>query len=322
MCCIQFRDPGSVLLQTVVSIVLPVFGLVGVGFVLGWLEFFPEGTGRGLENYLHRFALPLLIFNAVSKANLPDEPNWELWIAYFAGMYMAWALTQISLRSMGHERAIAVIGGFTAAFSNMMLIGIPLVVSAYGDEGLIPLFLLISIHLPFAALLATVMIEGEGAGGKAAAVARTFAGMLRHPILLGLAIGLAFNLLDLKLPAVPDRMISWIAESAVPCALVAMGLAVRRTGLGELSGALFLVAFAKLVIHPAIVYGLGHWVFDLPPVWANVVVLIAACPPGLNAYLMALPYPKAVPLASAGVSLTTGLAVITVSVWLTFLLAH
>ena len=128
MCCIQFRDPGSVLLQTVVSIVLPVFGLVGVGFVLGWLEFFPEGTGRGLENYLHRFALPLLIFNAVSKANLPDEPNWELWIAYFAGMYMAWALTQISLRSMGHERAIAFIGGFTAAFSNMMLIGIPLVV--------------------------------------------------------------------------------------------------------------------------------------------------------------------------------------------------
>lgn len=309
-------------LQTVISIVLPVFGLVGVGFVLGRLNVFPEGTGRGLENYLHRFALPLLIFNAMAKVDLPSSVNWELWIAYFTGMYSAWALAQLSLRSMGHERAIAVIGGFTAAFSNLVLIGIPLIVSAFGKDGLIPLFLVISIHLPVAALLATMMIEGQGAGGKGAAVMKTLVGMSRHPILLGLGAGLAFNILDLSLPDIPDRMVSWIAESAVPCALVAMGLAVRRTGLGELSGALLVVAFAKLILHPAIVYVLAHWVFDLPQLWVNVLVLIAALPPGLNAYLMALPYPKAVPLASAGVSLATGLAVITVSLWLTFLLAH
>ncbi|MFN0264849.1 AEC family transporter [Tepidamorphus sp. 3E244] len=310
------------MLETVVSIVLPVFGLVGVGFVLGQLGFFPEGTGRGLENYLHRFALPLLIFNAVSKADLPSQPDWELWIAYFVAMYSAWAVVQFSLKLMGHERAIAVIGGFTAAFSNMMLIGIPLIDSAYGEEGLIPLFLLVSIHLPFAALLATVMIEGEGAGSKGAAMLKTFAGLLRHPILLGLALGLTVNLMGWTLPDIPNRMISWIAESAVPCALVAMGLAVRRTGLGKLSGALFMVAFGKLVIHPAIAYALSHWVFDMPTMWANVVVLVAACPTGMNAYLIALPYPKAIPIASAGVSLVTGLAVITVSLWLAFLLAH
>ncbi|MCB1472094.1 MAG: AEC family transporter [Rhodobiaceae bacterium] len=310
------------MLETVISIVLPVFGLVGLGFVLGRIGFFPEGTGRGLENYLYRFALPLLIFNAISKADLPDEPNWELWIAYFAGMYSAWALSQLSLRAMGHERAIAVIGGFTAAFSNMMMIGIPLVVSAFGKDGLIPFFMLVSVHLPIAALLATLMIEGQGAGGKGAAIAKTLAGLARNPILIGLAVGLVFNLGGFALPKIADQMASWIAESAVPCALVAMGLAVRRTGLGELSGALGLVTFAKLVVHPAIVYVLGHWVFDLPPLWANVIVLVAACPPGLNAYLIALPYPKAIPLASAGVSLATGLAVISVSAWLAFLLAH
>lgn len=308
--------------ETVVAIVLPVFGLVGIGFVLGQIGFFPEGTGRGLENYLHRFALPLLIFNAIAKADLPEKPNWELWIVYFVAMYSVWALAQLALRGMGHERPVAVIGGFTAAFSNMMLIGIPLIDSAYGEEGLIPLFLLVSVHLPFAALLATVMIEGQGAGGKGAAMIKTLAGLLRHPILLGIGLGLAVNLTGWQLPAVPDRMVSWIAESAVPCALVAMGLAVRRTGLGKLSGALFVVAFAKLVLHPAIAYVLAHWFFDLPPLWVNVLVLVAACPTGMNAYLMALPYPKAAPLASAGVSLITGLAVITVSGWLALLLAH
>ncbi len=312
---------GHPVLTAVVEIVLPVFGLVGVGLVLGWIGFFPEGTGRGMENYLYRFALPLLIFNAMAKVDLPGEPHWSLWAAYFTGMTVAWVLAQAGLRAMGRQHVVSVLGGFTAAFSNQVLIGIPLVISAFGKEGLVPQFLIIAIHMPLAALAATVMIEGAQSNLVGAAW-RSFKGLITHPILLGLAAGLAFNLLDLSLHPIPDRMVGWIAESAVPCALVAMGLAVRRTGLGELSGALLLVSVAKLLVHPAIVFVLAVYVFDLPPLWTGVLVLTAACPPGLNAYLLALPHKQAIPLTSAGVTVATGIAVVTVSVWLSFLLAR
>jgi malonate transporter len=76
------------------------------------------------------------------------------------------------------------------------------------------------------------------------------------------------------------------------------------------------VVFAKLVLFPAIVWVMTHLVFTLPDGWAAVLVVMAAISSGLNCYMFALPYPKAVPLAAASVTLSTVLAIFTVFGWL------
>ena len=38
--------------------------------------------------------------------------------------------------------------GFAAGQANTVMMGIPLILSAYGEEGAVPLFLLVAIHLP------------------------------------------------------------------------------------------------------------------------------------------------------------------------------
>jgi malonate transporter and related proteins len=102
----------------------------------------------------------------------------------------------------------------------------------------------------------------------------------------------------------------------VPCALVSMGIALRRYGIAKGWKLPALLSGLKLVIHPLVVLVLTTQVFDMPPVWAGVAVLFASCPSGINAYLFAERYGEGVALASSTVTLSTILALGTTLVWL------
>jgi malonate transporter and related proteins len=53
----------------------------------------------------------------------------------------------------------------------------------------------------------------------------------------------------------------------------------------------------------------------MPPVWAAVAVLFAACPSGVNAYLMAQRYQVGVALSSSTIAVSTLFALITTTGW-------
>jgi malonate transporter and related proteins len=80
-----------------------------------------------------------------------------------------------------------------------------------------------------------------------------------------------------------------------------------------------LITFLKLIVHPAIVYVIVFHVIILPPLWAATAVLLAACPTGINAYLLAQNYREGVAVASSSVFLTTVLALATTVFWLAIL---
>jgi malonate transporter and related proteins len=63
------------------------------------------------------------------------------------------------------------------------------------------------------------------------------------------------------------------------------------------------------------VYLLAFHVFPMPPVWAAVAVIFAACPSGVNAYLLAQRYRIGVGLSSSTVALSTLFAVATMTGW-------
>lgn len=299
----------------IATIVLPVFGLIALGLACGWIGLFPQGTGRALEIYLYRLALPLLLFNAMAKANLPSSPEWSVWLAYFTGLFVAWGLVQTVLSLMGADKRVSIIAGYSAGFSNLVLIGIPLLLAAFGEEGMVPLFIVMSIHLPLLTLLGTLLIERDS-GPFGPALLRTTLSVARHPLLLGIVAGLVFNLAGWSLPGTLDAMVVWIAQSGAPLALIAMGLAMRRAGLGEVSSGVAVTVFAKLILFPAIVWLMTHVVFTLPEGWGAALVIMAASSTGMNAYMFALPYERAVPLAAATVTISTALSIFTISGWL------
>ena len=301
----------------IADIVLPVFGVIAVGYGCAWTGLLRERVAEGVSDYVYTIAIPLLIFRTLSEAELPDISPWGYWLVYFAGAGVAWTIGQmLSLRAFRRDVREAIVHGFTSGQSNIVLVGIPLVLSAFGEPGAVPLFLLVAVNLPLMMTTASLMMEGTGAGLSRAAFLNLARNLATNLILISFVVGIAAQFAGLRATGAPKAVIDLIAQSAVPCALFAMGLALRRYGvMGDLSMTGAITAL-KLVVHPLVVWLLVTYVVPLPPVLAGVAVLFAAMPCGINAYLLAQRYNAGVAAAAGAVSLSTTISIVSISFWL------
>jgi predicted permease len=299
------------------DIVLPVFGVIAFGYVCAWTGLLRERVAEGVSDYVYTIAIPLLIFRTLAEANLPDISPWGYWLVYFAGAGVAWTAGQAaSLRIFGRQTREAIIHGFTSGQSNIVLVGIPLVLSAFGEPGAVPLFLLVAVNLPLMMTTASLLLESTGAGLSRAALINLARNLATNLILFAFAAGVAAQFLGVRPAGAPKAVIDLIAQSSVPCALFAMGLALRRYGVaGDLSMTI-VISTLKLMVHPLAVWLLVTYVVPLPPVLAGVAVLFAAMPCGINAYLLAERYRVGVAAAAGSVSLSTSLSILSISFWL------
>lgn len=294
-------------------IVLPVFGLILVGYLSRFSGILSDRTGDGLSDFVFTLAVPCLIFKTLARADMPAVQPWGYWIAYFGGVAIVWlAAMAVSARLFNATPTETVVAGFSAGQSNTVFVGVPMILQAYGDAGAVPLFLLLAIHLPIMMTVATVLAEGRGA--SPVLILRR---LLTHPIILGVLLGSLVRLVPAgMIPAPAWSIVETIANAAIPCALVAMGIALRRYGLEAGWRLPLIVSGLKLVAHPLIVFLLATRVFSMPPAWADVAVLFAASPCGINAYLFAERYRQGVSLASSSIALSTALAVPSTVFWL------
>lgn len=297
------------------AIVLPVFGLIGLGYLARRFGLLGDRAGDGLSDFVFAVAVPALIFRTLSRAEIPAVQPWGYWVSYFAGVAVAWTLAQVlARRAFGLTGAAAVAAGFAAGQSNTVLMGIPMILKAYGDAGAVPLFLLIAIHLPVTMTTATLLAEGVKTSPW-----RLLKRLIAHPIIVGVLAGSAGRLVTQAIPSPAWQVLDLLAAAATPCSLVALGVALRRYGLEAGWRLPAAISALKLGIHPLVVYGLATQVFALPPAWAGVAVLFAACPSGINAYLFAERYGQGIAATSSAIALSTALSLVTIAVWLRIL---
>ena len=311
-------------MDQIVTIVLPVFGLIGIGYAISWLKLLPEGSDRALADFCFVVALPLLIFRILVTADFTGGSPLFVWLAYYAGFATVWVLGTFTVRQLfGRDARTGVVAGVSSAFPNVVLLAIPLVILAYGDEGAAALAVLLTINLPVMMTVSAILNEralvvdgvvtqtNPRAAFRAAAVA-----VVTNPIIIGIAVGIAWRLTGLPLGGPAGTVVNRLADVAGTVALFTVGMNLRQYGIsGNLWPAL-IIAGLKLVVMPAIVFAMVATVIPLPPVWAKALVICAACPTGVNAWLVAARFRTGQGLASNVLTLGTAMSAVTVALWL------
>jgi malonate transporter and related proteins len=299
------------------ELVLPLFGVIGLGYVIATVGLLKESTAEGVSDYVYTVAVPLLIFRTLAEAKLPEALPWSYWVAYFSGAFLAWIVTQtISALVFGRPTREAIVHGFASGQSNIVLVGIPLVLSAFGEPGAVPLFLLIAVNLPVMMTTASLLIEASGEGISRAALLRLGKSFATNLVLIGFVAGLAVRFLGIAPGGTLKAIIELVAASALPCALFAMGLSLRRYGIAGDFKLSAVIVTLKLAVHPLVVFLITRYLVSMPPVFAGVAVVFAAMPCGINAYLLAERYRAGVAATAGAVSLSTAISVLTISFWL------
>lgn len=310
---------GGRLISVIIEIIAPIFGIVLIGWLAARLRAFDEAATRGLSLFAFNVAIPVMLVRTLTRAELPPEPEWGLVVTYFTGAGIVFALGLVAarwpFRRQGAEPAIF---GISAAFSNTIILGIPLVLQAYSEAAAVPLSLIVAFHSVLLFTATTVAAEA-GIGGTVpgpALAGNILKGLVSNPILWGIGTGLALNLLGLSLPKLVDRLAEILGAAALPAALFALGANLSRFRLaGSLKEALLLSAL-KILVHPVLVWLLGTWVVPLRPLSLTVAVTIAALPTGINAYLFAARYQAGVPASSSTILISTLVSVATLGLLL------
>ncbi|MGE5766138.1 MAG: AEC family transporter, partial [Bacteroidota bacterium] len=242
--------------------------------------------------------------------------------AYFsvvaATFLLALAVSRLLFRTGPAERALF---GMGSIFSNTVLLAIPLIFTALGEEAGRRLMLIITFHSVIIFPVVTVLIElGLGAGqGWRALAASTTKSLALNPIILALLAGIAYGQTGLAVPAAGERFLALLGGAAAPCALFALGASLTAFKIsGDLKETLAIVAM-KLLVHPAIMAVFALYVFELPPLAAAVAILTAACPSGANVFIMARQYDLYLGRSASAVLISTAVSVVTLSLLLAIL---
>lgn len=145
--------------------VLPTFAVMTLGWSAVRFRLIGERTGEGIADYVFVIAIPVLMFRSLVTAKLPEIQPWAFWASYFGSLGLVWAVaTFLTRRIFGRSPEEGVIAGISTGYANTVLIGIPLVYRAFGEEGSVPLFLLIAVHTPVTIAVATLLVETAGSG--------------------------------------------------------------------------------------------------------------------------------------------------------------
>jgi predicted permease len=304
-------------MSSVLTTILPVFGLIALGFICARTNFISPAAGQGLSQVVFSLAMPALLFRTVATIDQQSLSPWPLWASLFGGIAAVWIITTVIASTTKLIDAAPASAAMGASFGNLAMLGLPLMLAHFGDRAALPVGFVLSIHAPILWLAAVIHIESSGRGHLPSfvnVVRQLVNQLIRNPIVLALLLGTFWRWTGLGLHPIADRFLDLLGEAGIPTALVALGLTLAGYSLkGQWRGILTLMTL-KMALLPLVVWLIARYVVGLEPFWTEVVVVLAAMPTGANAYLFAERYATGSAPVSGAVALGTALSLVTLSV--------
>ncbi|MEO1797188.1 MAG: AEC family transporter, partial [Pseudomonadota bacterium] len=190
-------------MEALLEVILPVFVVIGAGYIAVWRGFFSDDAVDTLTLFAQRFAIPVLLFGAISELDLGQTLRPALLISFYTGALAGFLAGLVGARVLfGRPWEDAVAIGFVGLFSNSVLLGIPITERAYGADVLQSTFAIIAFHAPFCYAIGITVMEivradGKGVLGIAQAASRA---MFRNALIVAIGLGFLVNISGLPLP--------------------------------------------------------------------------------------------------------------------------
>ncbi|MCB2024479.1 MAG: AEC family transporter, partial [Ottowia sp.] len=251
----------------ILSVTFPFFALVLCGYVAARARLLPLDAVPGLNMFVLYFALPCMLYRFGS-----GTPLWQLFNPVVALLWLMCALLIITgvawhARRRGAGWPDAAMGALVAAFPNSGFMGVPLILALLGQGGVGPVMGTLIIDLVVTTSLCIGLSQWGAADehGAARAVGRALQGMLRNPMPWSILLGAAAGALGLQLWGPLGKTVQLLADAASPVALFTIGAVLARSQFQMVALAngrhgprdVGVIAFTKLLVHPALVWGLG-----------------------------------------------------------------
>lgn len=308
-------------MQQILSLSIPFFGLILIGWVAARIVRLPEVGLAWLQLFVIYIALPALFFQILSKTPIEELADGAFVAATTSATVIVFALAfGVGMLASRGSIPSATIQAVIGSYSNIGYMGPGITLAALGPAAAVPTALIFCFDNTFLFVAVPVLmaIGGDRPGGVGATALTCLRRIFTHPFIIASIAGVAAAALHLHPPEPIDQLLTMLRGAAAPCALFALGVTVGLRRVTRIEKELPALLLIKLVVHPALVLGLVVAFAGAPPTWTATAMLMASLPPAANCFVLASQYNVYVERASAAVMVGTvaSVASVTFALWM------
>jgi predicted permease len=244
----------------------PIYLVIALGFLAGRFGIFSKPDMRVLGAYVVKFALPALVFTALSQRSFTEVVDARYLFAYVAGSLVAMAIGFSWGRWVRRrDLPLSALFGLGTSNSNSGFIGYPIAVLVCGSgTGAVGLAMCMFVEnlliIPLTLAIAESANAGEGKWHRI--LGRSLLQLARNPVIIAIAAGIGVAMLNIPVSGAVAKTINMLAMSSTAVALFVIGGTLYGLELKGMRQDATTIALGKLVLHPLAV---GTIVWLLPP---------------------------------------------------------
>lgn len=304
----------------ILSVTLPFFALVFLGYLAARLRWVPTDAVPAFNGFLLFFAVPAMLYRFASNTPFEQLVNARFTLAWaLCGILVLLVVSFLAKRLFGAVQRDASFYGLSGAVGNVGFMGVPMMVALLGEGAAAVPILAIVVDAVVVGSVGLILAEAGGATRKGwrADVRDGAARIFLNPFVIAMMLGALASWRGFELPTPVASIVKLLADAAGPCALFAIGVSLVRPDAPLKSPVLALPIVAKLLVHPLLVWAAMH-AFGIDPFTTLVAVLVAGLPSAGWIFIFATRYEADAGRVSATILLTTAIAFVTFSalVWL------
>ncbi len=268
-------------MSELVSVTLPIFLMVAVGYGAARMRFVEPSFVRGMGWFVLNIALPALVLRALLSQDVAQTLSWRFILAYAAASLGVFVFTYCAarfvLRRDVSRAAMAALGGTN---SNSGFVGYPVASLALGASAAIVLPMTILVENVLVVPLALGLAASGREGGKAtpSVLKEALLRVVKMPLVISVVVGVVLSAAGVVLPTPLTTTISLFANASTASALFAVGGALAAVTATDVNSDIALIAIAKLVVHPLLTLLCFILVGDIPPALVAAGLVFAAAP--------------------------------------------
>lgn len=299
------------ILDILVNIILPIFLLIAAGYAVDRAFRLDMQTLSRLNFHV---TVPALVLIKTLEAKL--DPALLGAVALFTAVHFV--LLRLAGRALFGARSLRrweVILSMGAIFYNAGNFGIPLAQLAFGSLGASVMAIVMTVQ-NFITFTWGLWWMDSGKRN----LRQSVAGLVKVPVIWAVLAALALLWLGIELPPPISAPLSYLADGAIPLALLTLGIQLSRSPLVGRLTPLVAVTGMRLLISPLVAFALvAAWDALAPGALDSiraVLIVAAGLPVAVNVYVLAVEYNRDTTLAAQMVVWTTLLSAVTLTGWL------
>lgn len=272
----------TVLFKTTVMFILMIVGLACYK-----TKIISAQTNRGLSSLIATVVNPILIFMSYQTKLNSQLINGLLYAFLFSAISYAIALTLSYVLIRKKENPNCGIERMAVVYSNCGFIGIPLISSIFGAEGVVYLSAYMTFFNVFIWTHGVLTIKGEREKG-------TLKKIFTAPGIIASIVGLIMLATGFILPPLASEPLTMLSDLNTPLAMIVAGVTIAQTNMlaALKKPRLYLTSLLRLFVVPLITYFVLIALFGTPTMSMMTVVIASACPIGAMCTLFAINYGK------------------------------